>query len=62
MPRRPATVTQANIARTLRAVTAADWVDAKVEIRPDGTIIVQTRDSAASPTKVKLETGREIVL
>lgn len=37
MPRIPAKVTQADIARVLRAVKAAG-VDMRVEIAPDGTI------------------------
>jgi hypothetical protein len=39
MPRRPAKVTQADVARTIRAAIAAGA--AGVEIKPDGTIYVR---------------------
>ena len=38
MPRTPATITQADVARTIRAAKQAGA--AEVEIRPDGTMIV----------------------
>lgn len=38
MPRRPATITQADVARTLRAAKAAGA--GKVEVRPDGSLII----------------------
>jgi hypothetical protein len=39
MPRRPAKVTQADVARVVRAAMQAGA--AGVEVRPDGTIVVQ---------------------
>jgi hypothetical protein len=42
MPRRPATVTQADVARTIRAAQKAGAE--RVEIRPDGTISVLLKD------------------
>lgn len=39
MPRTPARITQADIARALRAVVAAG-VRARVEVAPDGTIVI----------------------
>jgi hypothetical protein len=48
MPRRPAVVTQADVARTIRAAISAgaDFV----EVRPDGTIAVVLKKGSA-PTK-----------
>ena len=45
MPRTPAKVTQADIARVLRAVKAAG-VDMRVEIAPDGTIRLEPAQTA----------------
>jgi hypothetical protein len=46
MPRRPAAVTQADVARTIRAAMQAG-ADS-VEVRPDGTIVVMLKDTPAS--------------
>jgi hypothetical protein len=45
MPRRPAVVTQADVARTIRAAqqTGAE----RVEVRPDGTMSIVQKDSGA---------------
>jgi hypothetical protein len=50
MPRRPAAVTQADVARTIRAArqVGAD----SVEVRPDGTIVVVLKDTPASAPTV----------
>lgn len=40
MPRTPARVTQADIARAIRAVAAARVPGWAVSIRPDGTIVI----------------------
>jgi hypothetical protein len=45
MPRRPAAVTQADVARTIRAAKQAG-ADS-VEVRPDGTIVVMLKDTPA---------------
>lgn len=47
MPRAP--VTQATITRTVKAVASAGVPVGRVEIKPDGTIIIHTVDDAASP-------------
>lgn len=44
MPRTPARITQADIARALRAVAAAG-VRARVEVAPDGTIAIIPLDA-----------------
>jgi hypothetical protein len=49
MPRRPAAVTQADVARTIRAAKQAG-ADS-VEVRPDGTIVVLLKDDAPAPIK-----------
>jgi hypothetical protein len=47
MPRRPAVVTQASVARALRAAKQAGA--ATVEVRPDGTIIVHIAAPPIAP-------------
>lgn len=63
MPRTAAKITQADIARTVRAVAQAR-VKAVVEVMPDGTIRVLMGDDALRPTPapVKVEPEEEIVL
>jgi hypothetical protein len=60
MPRRAARVTQADVARVIRA--AKKELAGAVEVRPDGTILVHLsavqRDRGGGP----LEEDREIVL
>jgi hypothetical protein len=46
MPRRPAAVTQADVARTIRAAKQAGAE--YVEVRPDGTIFVGLKDTPGS--------------
>ena len=48
MPRRPATVTQADVARTIRAAKQAGAE--RVEVHPGGTISVVLRDVPISAT------------
>lgn len=64
MPRRAALVTQADIARALRAAeqAGAEWA---VEIMKDGTIRLVRADSgsrAAAPSTVPVEPEEEFVL
>jgi hypothetical protein len=47
MPRRPTAVTQAHVARAIRAAKQAG-ADS-VEVRPDGTIIVQLKSAPLMP-------------
>jgi hypothetical protein len=56
MPRTPARVTQADIARVLRAVKDAG-VDMRVEIAPDGTIRLEPADR----TQGKVDTNERWV-
>jgi hypothetical protein len=48
MPRRPATTTQANVARAIRAAKQAGA--ASVEVRPDGVILVHITAPPTAPT------------
>lgn len=61
MPRTAAKITQADIARTVRAVAQAR-VRAVVEVAPDGTIRVLMGDDAQRPAPIKVEPEEEIVL
>lgn len=47
MPRAP--ITQATITRTVKAVASAGVPVGRVEIRPDGTIVIHTVDDANPP-------------
>lgn len=59
MSRTPANVTQADIARAIRA--ARQTGAGKVEIRPDGTIIISLERSA-NGAAVAVEESGEVVL
>lgn len=60
MPRRPAAITQADVARAIRAVRDAG-ISATVEIKPDGTILIRT--GAAAPAEPPpVEESKEPVL
>ena len=64
MPRTAAKVTQADIARTVRAVAQAR-VKAVVEVARDGTIRVligEIAQSAQKPAHIDVEDAEEIVL
>jgi hypothetical protein len=60
MPRRAATVTQADIARTIRAAKQAGAEG--VEVRPDGTIIVLLKDPLIAPEAEPEPVKRDIIL
>ena len=65
MPRRPATVTQADIARAIRAAKQAGATC--VEVKPDGTVLIrldQSRPalSADSQAKASLEDYEDVAL
>jgi len=47
MPRRPARITQADVARAVRAITAAGLVITRIEIGTDGQIVVITDQQLA---------------
>ena len=59
MPRRPAVVTQADLARAIRAAKQAGA--GGVEIKPDGTIKV-ILSPPSTPDDFQVEDQREIVL
>lgn len=61
MSRRPAKITQADVARTIRA--AKQPGAAGVEVRPDGTIFVKFTDEGTSTSAdPRLDPDPEIVL
>jgi hypothetical protein len=60
MSRRPARITQAEVARAVRAAMQAGADH--VEVRPDGTILVKFSPDNASDRREPLEPEREVVL
>jgi hypothetical protein len=60
MPRRPARLTQADVARAIRAAKQAG-AD-RVEVRPDGTIVVMLVPDAGISQPDPLAATKEIVL
>lgn len=60
MPRRAARVTQADVARVIRAAKKEDA--GAVEVRPDGTILVHLSENRHPRGGDQLEEDREIVL
>jgi hypothetical protein len=48
MPRRPAIVTQADIARAIRAAKQAGATG--VEVKPDGTVVIRLEALPAAPS------------
>ena len=61
MPRRAASITQADIARVLRAYRN-EGVKVRVVIRPDGSTAFEPTDKAEQHADEAVSTGREIVL
>lgn len=61
MPRSPARVTQADIARALRAV-AASRTKARVDVLQDGTIRITPLDAGENEIARPQEPEREIIL
>ncbi len=61
MSRRPALVTQADVARTIRAVQAAGLTIVRVVTRPDG-ISIETADHPVPPIADCEEPRKRIVL
>lgn len=62
MPRRPATVTQADVARAIRAVIAAGLSVVRVVARADGVAIETAQDSAPDAAPDEAAPGKSIVL
>jgi hypothetical protein len=60
MPRRPATITQADVARAIRAARQAGG--GKIEIHPDGTITILVPTESTVAPEPPLDRQREIVL
>jgi hypothetical protein len=60
MPRRPARLTQADVARAVRAAKQAGADH--VEVRPDGTIVVRLVPDAGIRQPEPLAAAKEIVL
>ena len=61
MPRTPAQVTRADIARAIRAMRAAGYTDVRVVFR-DGSIIVEANPNDADPKPSRLDRGQHIIL
>ena len=59
MPRRPANVTQADIARAIRAVRDAGLSVARVVMRADGGVSVETFAPGEAPDTVSPGLARE---
>ena len=59
MPRRAATITQADVARVLRAVRETGG--GVVEVRPDGTITIRSEEPTPTPPS-QSGRARDIVL
>lgn len=61
MPRRGAILTQADVARTIRAAKQAGATD--IEVRPDGTMIVHLQDRPLrAPADDKIAWPKDVVL
>lgn len=60
MSRRPAKITQADVARAIRA--AKQEGAAGVEVRPDGSIFVSLVPQSTDPKKAPVAEQREVVL
>lgn len=60
MSRRPAKITQADVARTIRAAKREGA--AEIEVKPDGTMLIRLVPTSPKGTEAPVETGREIVL
>ena len=60
MSRRHATVTQADVARIVRAAKQAGA--AEVEVTPDGRIVVRLYQTAKAAPDNTLDAGRELTL
>jgi hypothetical protein len=61
MPRRPATITQADIARAVRAVKQAGAVEVKVNLE-EGKVIARFAPSQSTHDRGTLEPEQEICL
>jgi hypothetical protein len=60
MPRRPAAITQADVARAIRAAKQTGAVE--VEVQPEGKILIRLRDPEAKTSTDALPNDGEIVL
>jgi hypothetical protein len=60
MPRRPATITQADVARVIRAAKAAGA--AAVELKLDGTLVIRLIQLSPETTDTPVVLTKEIVL
>ena len=61
MPRRASTITQADIARVLRAYRN-EGIKVRVVIRPDGSTAFEPTDKPEKPADTSASAGKEIVL
>ena len=61
MPRRPAVITQADVARAVRAAKQASAAEVEIRVNDKCTILIRLQSSTISQSQV-LEEGGEIVL
>lgn len=62
MPRRPAAITQADVARAIRAVQAAGLPVHRVVVRPDGVAVETVPGPEAELAQPKLVGERKVVI
>jgi hypothetical protein len=62
MPRRPAAITQADVARAIRAVQAAGLPVLRVVVRPDGVAVETAPGTSADDNSPKLAGERKVVV
>jgi hypothetical protein len=62
MPRRPAAITQADVARAIRAVQAAGLPVLRVVVRPDGVAVETAPGTNADGDSPKLAGERKVVV
>jgi hypothetical protein len=60
MPRRAAAITQADVARAIRAAKQAGA--SEVEVRPDGTLLIRLVPASTSKPDAPVASSKEIVL
>jgi hypothetical protein len=62
MPRRPAHITQADIARAIRALRQCGIAKVRVVAKPDGSVVIEEGGAADTSLTPKLEARARIAL
>ena len=60
MSRRPAKITQADVARAIRAAKREGA--SEIEVKPDGTMLIRLVSTSPEVTEAPVERSKEIVL